>query len=295
MEWPVSLGQLNSDSAGAKRTSDDVILAWWQVRFLEVVKMEATTRVEREQQSYDDGRVLIESNRLHSRFRHIFDCPNTRFCERYMQNQIRSRLKNSRILDYGCGNGWYSAHLLSAGASRVVGIDISAKNIAEAKLLHGTMFGSQNTAEFHVMDAHHLSFPDQSFDLVIGRAILHHLEFETAIREVVRVLKKGGCAIFAEPLRDNPMAKLYRFLTPSAHTPDELPLSRKQIVWANGLFSTSHHLFCGFLSTALGLFTSSLFQNADNTALRFADSIDRLIMRTPLRYWMRYVYLVWEK
>ena len=69
------------------------------------------------------------------------------------------------------------------------------------------------------MDAHHLDFPDESFDLVFGRAILHHLDFETAIKEVKRVLKRGGHAAFAEPLGDSPFAKLFRLLTPRAYTP----------------------------------------------------------------------------
>ncbi|HEX5483534.1 MAG TPA: class I SAM-dependent methyltransferase [Terriglobia bacterium] len=257
--------------------------------------MPIAPRVTREQEAYDEGTVYAESSRMSQIFRHVFDCPNARFCEQYLERQVLAKVRGSCALDYGCGNGYYSQHLLSHGANRVIGIDISPRNIEEAQRSCDRDALTRGAAEFYVMDAHHLTFPNDLFDLVIGRAILHHLEFEKAVREVQRVLKTGGYAIFEEPLRGNPAGKLYRRLTPRARTRDELPLSRAQIRWADGLFGSHHHVFGGFLSTSFGMLTSLLVDSPDNMLLRFADSMDRRIMRTPLRYWMRYAYLVWEK
>ena len=146
-----------------------------------------------------------------------------------------------------------------------------------------------------VMDANRLEFPDASVDAIIGRAILHHLDYEQAVREVHRVLRPGGTAIFMEPLRDNPAWKLFRSLTPKARTREELPLSRQQIEWSDHLFGRHRHCFVGLVSTGLGALTSFLPLGADNMALRAADRADRMIERTWLRYWMRQAVLVWEK
>ena len=48
-----------------------------------------------------------------------------------------------------------------------------------------------------------LAFADDSFDLVFGNAVLHHLDIATAAREIYSVLKPGGVAIFREPLGEN--------------------------------------------------------------------------------------------
>ena len=44
--------------------------------------------------------------------------------------------------------------------------------------------------------------PDASVDVVFGIAILHHLDLPQAAREVWRILKPGGRAIFQEPVRN---------------------------------------------------------------------------------------------
>ena len=46
--------------------------------------------------------------------------------------------------------------------------------------------------EGRVADAESLPYPDDSFDLVVGHAVLHHIpDVELALREVLRVLKSG--------------------------------------------------------------------------------------------------------
>jgi ubiquinone/menaquinone biosynthesis C-methylase UbiE len=246
-------------------------------------------RVAREQHSFDEGHAQDENVKLHDRFRNVFLCPNTRFCEQFMQDRIDEHVPNSTVLDYGCGTGRNALRLLGLRPKKLVGIDISRKGIEEAKKCAG------DKAEFSMMDAHKLEFPDDTFDLVVGRAILHHLDFTIAMQEVKRVLRKGGYAIFAEPLRDNPLNKLYLHMTPQAHTPDELPLSRKQIRWADSLFEAREHVFCGLVSTAMGMLTSLIPLGEDNLLLMIADRLDRYLMKTPVRYWMRYVYLSWRK
>jgi ubiquinone/menaquinone biosynthesis C-methylase UbiE len=50
------------------------------------------------------------------------------------------------------------------------------------------------------MPAEKLDYPDAHFDVVVGIDILHHVDIPRAIKEVRRVLKPGGVAIFKEPI-----------------------------------------------------------------------------------------------
>lgn len=104
--------------------------------------------------------------------------------------QLKGDVKSLKVLDYGCGNGWLSIDLVRAGAAEVCGIDISkelieiARNLAETK-------GLSEKIHFEKMPGENITFPDNSFDLILGSAILHHTEIERAITNIFRVLKLG--------------------------------------------------------------------------------------------------------
>lgn len=132
-------------------------------------------------------------------------------------------VKGQTVLDYGCGTGDNSVLIAYRGAN-VVGVDISPDllELAEARMkLHNF---SENT-EFRVGSAHRLPFDDESVDVVFGIAILHHLDLETSAKEVYRVLKKGGRAIFQEPVRNSKFIKFVRNLIPYEQ-PDLSPFER---------------------------------------------------------------------
>lgn len=128
------------------------------------------------------------------------------------------------VLMYGCGEGNEALSLLRRGAASVKGFDISEAEIRRAQtaaLNHG--YGDR--VEFRTADAHHTPYPDRSFDLIVGIAILHHLDLDVALAEIRRLLRPGGQAVFREPLAHNPLLKLGRMITPGARTPDEHPLT----------------------------------------------------------------------
>ena len=258
-----------------------------------MVSKDATvnTRVKREQAAYDETDVLENNAKLQRRFSHVFQCPNTLKAEKYFEEEVKksNRGAGSRALDYGCSSGWYSKKLKDWGFSEINGIDISTKAIQEAHDRYSDI------GKFEVMDAHRTTFPNNHFDLVVGRAILHHLDFETAIKEIHRILKPGGRVLFVEPLRDNPVGKFIRWLSPGTRTKDELPLSVKQIKWADGVFGRQKHRFFGLVSVGLGLGSSLVSKNPNNIALRIADFTDNTIAKSPAKYWMRQAVLVWEK
>jgi SAM-dependent methyltransferase len=125
------------------------------------------------------------------------------------------------VLEIGCGEGDLTEHL-AVRAKRVVGIDLSEGCIERANEKLDP--GLSKTLTFRAMDAEHLAFPGGSFDVVCGRAILHHLVLDRALGEVARVLKPGGRAIFLEPLGHNPFINAYRRFSPEVRTSDEHPL-----------------------------------------------------------------------
>jgi ubiquinone/menaquinone biosynthesis C-methylase UbiE len=106
---------------------------------------------------------------------------------------------DQKLLDFGCGKGEFSVVLSKIGYE-VFGFDISPNNIAIAKRLAGKYEMAERT-HFQVGVAEKLDYPADYFDVVIGTDILHHVEISQALSECSRVLKKGGIAIFHEPVR----------------------------------------------------------------------------------------------
>jgi len=91
---------------------------------------------------------------------------------------------------------------------------------------------------------------------------------ERALRDTHRVLRPGGHALFVEPLRGNPVAKLVQALTPEARTADESPLSGAQIRFGNELFGSSEHFFANLLSVPAGVVSSLTARTPDNAGMR---------------------------
>ena len=139
----------------------------------------------------------------------------------HFRDMIVKEAEGKTILEYGCGPGTYSLQL-AARAHRVIGIDISDVAVETARS-RAIQRGASNT-EFHRMDAEALTFDDGTFDLVCGRAILHHLDLRRSFSTIARVLKPEGKAFFLEPLGHNPIVNLYRKRTPALRTVDEHPL-----------------------------------------------------------------------
>lgn len=104
---------------------------------------------------------------------------------------------NNTVLEIGCGTGLFSDKVSISGA-KIIATDLSENllQIAREKKIPNT--------KFEVADAHHLQYADNSFDIVFGSSVLHHLEMDVALREVFRVLKPGGKIVFAEPNMLNP-------------------------------------------------------------------------------------------
>lgn len=106
-----------------------------------------------------------------------------------------------RSLEIGCGTGFFSLNLKLAGVLDEVHVtDLSPGMVEQAKR-NGRELGFD--VEGRVADAERLPYDDQTFDVVIGHAVIHHIpDVEAAFREMLRVLKPGGrFVICGEPTR----------------------------------------------------------------------------------------------
>jgi SAM-dependent methyltransferase len=113
----------------------------------------------------------------------------------------RAPERYERALEIGAGTGYFTLNLVRAG---VIG-DAVATDISPGML--ETLSSSAERLGIDVRpvrcEADKLPFPDESFDLVFGHAVLHHLpDLDAAFAEFRRVLKPGGTVAFCgEPSR----------------------------------------------------------------------------------------------
>jgi len=136
---------------------------------------------------------------------------------------LLGNIRGQTVVDFGCGSGENTLVLARRGA-RVIGVDISPDltELARRRLAINHVTGD---VEFIVGSAHDLPIPDNHVDVVFGIAILHHLDLELASREVHRILKPGGRAIFMEPVRDSRLLRAVRRCIPY-RAPDVSPFER---------------------------------------------------------------------
>jgi SAM-dependent methyltransferase len=124
-----------------------------------------------------------------------------RHFSKVLPTKLGIALRNTTILNCGCGGGFEAQVLAESGAS-VVGFDISQLRVeaAATRFALGKLSGF-----FYRGDASVLPFPDESFDLVLYHDSLHHIPIEeipVAIREAARVAKIG--VVILEP-HDSPL------------------------------------------------------------------------------------------
>lgn len=149
------------------------------------------------------------------------------------RKRVRDGVEGKQVLEYGCGPGSLAFDIAAWGGIPT-GIDLSEVAIdqARAEAAERKLEG----AEFLVMNAEELDFEDRRFDRICGSAILHHLDLNRAFRELTRMLKPDGKAVFIEPLGHNPLINLYRRLTPRLRTVDEHPLLMRDLRLAEKYF-----------------------------------------------------------
>jgi len=164
---------------------------------------------------------------------------------------IFSKAKKKVVLDYGCGIGSITEKIAKCSPNKLTGVDISEisinKAIENAKKLNLSI-------EYTVDNCEDLKLKENTFDLVFGSGILHHLNIDKAINQIYKVLKNDGEMVFLEPLGTNPLINFYRKLTPNSRSVDEHPLVKKDFDLISSLFKEVKINYYGFFTLVFFMF-----------------------------------------
>jgi SAM-dependent methyltransferase len=205
-------------------------------------------------------------------------------CTAPENRQIRAWLGDIRgleLLELGCGCGEASVFFAKLGA-KVTATDLSP----------GMLDLTKRVADHHhvelatkVASSEVLPFPDQSFDIVYGANVLHHSDIAKAIQEVNRVLRPGGRVCFWDPLAANPVINVYRRMASKVRTPDEHPLTTKDLRFLSSSFSNveiKYFWFCTLLIFLKFYLIDRVHPNQDRywkKIIREAKQLERLYTR----------------
>ena len=166
-------------------TDDEMARAWDDPKLANIIyhDWEASTYDEKWCISYDDRCI----NYVTDRFEHVAGPVDAPF---------------GRSLEIGAGTGFFTLNLMLGGVIEHGTITDLSPRMVEVALRTGEQLDL--AVDGVATDAESLPYEDDSFDLVCGHAVLHHIpDLDLAMREVLRVLKPGGRFVFAgEPTRD---------------------------------------------------------------------------------------------
>ncbi|MTD52686.1 class I SAM-dependent methyltransferase [Amycolatopsis pithecellobii] len=104
-------------------------------------------------------------------------------------------------MELGSGTGFFLLNLMQGGVIKKGSVTDLSPGMVRVALRNAEKLGLD--VDGRVADAERIPYPDNTFDLVVGHAVLHHIpDVPAALREVLRVLKPGGRFVFAgEPTK----------------------------------------------------------------------------------------------
>lgn len=191
----------------------------------------------RTEQDFHDRQAGQRAASLHDPGRLVFNDADYLDHETWIRPAFRrlGSVAEKRVLDFGCGHGMMAVVLARHGAE-VDAFDLSPGYLQEARR---RAEANGVAARFVQADGERLPYADGAFDAVWGNAVLHHLDLPKAAREVRRVLKPGGVAVFCEPWGGNPILQAARRWLPypgKQRTRDEEPLRAAGVAALRAVF-----------------------------------------------------------
>jgi SAM-dependent methyltransferase len=189
-------------------------------------------------------------------------------------------LRGQEVLELGSGMGEMTTLLARSGA-HVTAVDISPASIALGRR-RARLHRVDAAIDFVVAAGEQLPLDPGRFDVVVGKAVLHHLDVDRAAPELHRVLRAGGRAAFAEPLGTNPLIAFAREHLPyPGKNPRgaDVPLSYDDIRAWEAPFSSARHREIQLLAMAeraLGRGPMPRLRGADDWLLKRFPALGRL-------------------
>ncbi|MFA1822817.1 class I SAM-dependent methyltransferase [Virgibacillus oceani] len=113
-----------------------------------------------------------------------------------IMKSLTEEIAINKAADIGIGGGIYSKALLDMGVPFVTGVDFSASMIKGAKK---NLEKYDGQVHFKIGNAYNIGLPDNSHNLVLERALIHHLEdLQACLMEAYRVLHENGVIIIQD-------------------------------------------------------------------------------------------------
>ncbi len=148
----------------------------------------------------------------------VDSAPYNALYERPAMMDLLPPVAGTRVLDAGCGSGWYAAQLATRGAL-VTAIDVSAAMIGHARdrFASAPLSELARQVEFRVADLEQpLSFASGgAFDGIVSSLVLHYvLDWGPTLAEFRRILKPGGWLVFSthHPITEAIRLDTHRYL-----------------------------------------------------------------------------------
>jgi ubiquinone/menaquinone biosynthesis C-methylase UbiE len=145
----------------------------------------------------------IDDPEVADAFKWVSGTPQMRLMRRYVISQSLLLKAQGNAVDLGCGAGQLVMEIAqTAPGLHVTGIDLSEELLANARV-SAQQLGLSGQVDFRLGNAEDIPIPDQSLDLVISTASLHHWsEPVKVLNEINRVLKPSGVYYIFDLRRD---------------------------------------------------------------------------------------------
>lgn len=221
-----------------------------------------------------------------------------KFRKSYIEKLLnKKRIQDLKILELG-GSKWTEIvhDSFQEQPLELICINISPTEINLAKE-EARRMNTRYNPKWIQMDAHSLDFEDNYFDLIIGFGMLHHLDLNTSLLEIKRVLKKDGLAFFREPLDINPILTIARLLTPKARTEDEIPFKKIHLKKILKIFPQTELFFEQFFTFIVSPIIVYLPKKFIDLICLITYKIDKLLLNLvpSFGYLFRSVFIVIKK
>lgn len=200
--------------------------------------------------------------------------------------KLCSPSKNSKILEIGCGDGEFTRRLVGLPGQ------ITASDITPAVIKRGekSCGDKSKMLVFKLENAEKLSFRNDSFDIVCGISILHHIKISPALKEAFRVLKAGGQIFFTEP----------NLLNPQVFLGLNIPWLRKKMEFSPGETALVRWQVdrllkeVGFINTQVRNY-DFLHPNTPESMVKTVEKVSRVLEKTPLIKEVSGSLLIWAR
>ena len=141
-----------------------------------------------QENKYDDPKFFEEYSKMYRSQKGLVGAG-----EWYEFQKLLPNLKNSTVLDLGCGYGWHCRYVIENGAKSVIGVDLSEKMLEKANEIN-----KLEGIEYQRNAIEELTFRSGQFNLVISSLAFHYIkDFDMLCRNIYNWLQPGGKFLFS--------------------------------------------------------------------------------------------------